>query len=456
MRRLALLIAGGALWLFLLAVPALADGGPHVKGSFGATPSACASCHRAHSAVAPDLLQQPVANICKSCHGTGATGSVLDVIDGASFASGVAHLAGNDPSYSANAVGALRGGGFEYALIDTANSTAGSRLATIGVRTPPAAAASTSSHSVDGSAVTMWGAGANSTTSTGGKADVDMTCGSCHDPHGNGQYRILRPTPEDTAGVAGSNIVQINDVASKVYTTTNYGQLGTFNSVDSQALNPVIAGQTMGSSLQYDTATKTWRGTFAEASSRWCTTCHTRYMGFSGSAGAAFTTPDGTGDAVYKFKHATRTTVDPGNVGAPITGILSPINTGSGVDPAAVIGCYTDSRGFIYQGVAVLLGTSSTGATDCTGPSTSATGVAPNYNVSGLLSGTAGTITGKTLTTGAPRCIACHVSHGSPAVMASTITDQTSPGINQGGTPHLDSTLLRLDQRGVCVNCHAK
>lgn len=449
MRRLSLLIAGGALWLFLLAVPALADNGPHVKGSFGATPSACASCHRAHSAVAPDLLQQPVANICLSCHGTGATGSRLDVTDGAAFNPGVAHLAGNDPTFADNYTGALRGGGFAYALIDTSNSTAGSRLATIGVRTPPRA--STSSHSVDGSAVTMWGAGPNDPGSTGGKANVDMTCGSCHDPHGNGQYRILRATPEDTAGVAGSNIVQINDVTSKIYTTINYGQLGSFNSNDSLALNPVIAGQAMGSSLQYDTATKTWRGTFAEASSRWCTTCHTRYLGFSGSAGAAFTTPDGTGDAVYKFKHATRTTVDPGNVGAgSLTGTLSPINTGSGVDPAAVIGCYTDSRALTYQGVAVLVRSPSTSATDCTFYS-STTG-----NTSGLLSGTAGTITGKTLTAGAPRCIACHVSHGSPAAMAATITDQTSPGINQGGTPHLDSTLLRLDQRGVCVNCHAK
>lgn len=442
MRRLSLLIAGGALWLFLLAVPALADNGPHVKGSFGATPSACASCHRAHSAVAPDLLQQPVANICLSCHGTGATGSVLDVIDGAAFSPGVAHLAGDDPTFADNYTGALRGGGFAYALIDTSNSTAGSRLATIGVRTPPRA--STSSHSVDGSAVTMWGAGPNDPGSTGGKANVDMTCGSCHDPHGNGQYRILRATPEDTAGVAGSNIVQINDVTSKIYTTINYGQLGSFGSNDAQALN------TNGSSIQFNKSTNTWQGTFAEASSRWCTTCHTRYMGFRGSAGNLTGTSDGTGDAVFAYKHATRSLVDPLNPdgsNAPTGTVLTPINTGEGVDTRAQLGCYVSS-GITYYGQAVLL-TSDPNAT----PSSTC-----SLNKSALLSGSTTPVRpdDTKLSGGAPRCIACHLSHGSPALMSSLITDQTSPGINQGGTPHLDSTLLRLDQRGVCVNCHAK
>src|SRR3972149_3648239 len=40
-RRLALILMGGALWLILAAAPALADGGPHVKtennGSLGVT-----------------------------------------------------------------------------------------------------------------------------------------------------------------------------------------------------------------------------------------------------------------------------------------------------------------------------------------------------------------------------------------------------------------------------------
>jgi predicted CXXCH cytochrome family protein len=449
-RRFGLLIAGAAVWLFLLAIPALADGGPHIKGQYGSTPAECAGCHRAHSATAPDILQQPMPALCYTCHGAGATGSVLDAQDGAAFSSGQAHVAG---APAGQFTGALRAGGFEYALINTADQ-ANNRLATIGTTT--AGVATTSSHSVNGSPVTMWGAGPYSATVNTGKADVELTCGSCHDPHGNGQYRILRPTPEDTAAVAGTDIVKLNDVTSKIYTTTNYGQAGTFNSNDSQALNAD------GSSINFDIASKTWSGTFAETSSRWCTTCHTRYMGFRGSAGNLTGTSSGTGDAVYSFKHATRNLVDPANPGAPTSGVITPVNTGAvgtagspgTVAPGAVIGCYasgaTGPTQIIYRGVAVLVGTSSSGPNDCTyyGSGTAS-------NRSGLASGTSRSDDVK-ISSGGPRCIACHLSHGSPALMSSLITDQTSPGINQPDTPHLDSTLLRIDQRGVCQACHAK
>jgi predicted CXXCH cytochrome family protein len=449
-RRLPLLLAGAAIWLFLLAIPAFADAGPHIQGQFSATPAECAGCHRAHSAAAPYLLKQALPNLCYSCHGTGATGSVLDVQDGAAFSPGVAHVGG---ATAGSFAGALRGGGFDYALINTADQT-NNRFATVGVLS--AGAATTSNHSVDGSAVTMWGAGVDDPGSTGGTAGVLLTCASCHDQHGNGQYRILRETPEDAPVVDGQDTVQINDPASKIYTTTNYGQVGSFNSIDSQTLNA------NGSSLQYDFATQTWAGTFAEASSRWCTTCHTRYMGYRGSAGNLDGITDGgTGDAIYAFRHATRNVVDPNNPGAATSGILTPINTGDFVNgatpgtllPGAVLGCYASGAAgptqIIYRGVAVLVGTSSSGPTDCT-----YYGTGTVSNRSGLASGTTGRIADATISSGAPRCITCHVSHGSPALMSTLITGQTSPGINQGGTPFLDSTLLRLDQRGVCMACH--
>ncbi len=128
MRRFGLLIAGAAVWLFLLAIPALADGGPHIKGQYGNTPAECAGCHRAHSATAPDILQQPMPALCYTCHGAGATGSELDAQDGAAFAAGQAHVAG---SPAGQFTGALRAGGFEYALINTADQ-GNNRLATIG------------------------------------------------------------------------------------------------------------------------------------------------------------------------------------------------------------------------------------------------------------------------------------------------------------------------------------
>ena len=63
MRRLMLLIAAASLWLFLAAVPALADGGPHVasvnSGVSSLTADSCAGCHRAHTAQGAMLLEGP-------------------------------------------------------------------------------------------------------------------------------------------------------------------------------------------------------------------------------------------------------------------------------------------------------------------------------------------------------------------------------------------------------------
>jgi len=81
-RRLALLLAGGALWLLLAALPALADGGPHVStinnGSLGINADSCAGCHRAHTAQGPYLINAADEEaLCLTCHGTASTGSTV-------------------------------------------------------------------------------------------------------------------------------------------------------------------------------------------------------------------------------------------------------------------------------------------------------------------------------------------------------------------------------------------
>jgi len=410
-RRMALLFAAGAVWLFLFALPVLADNGPHVKGSFGLTPSACASCHRAHSAAAPDITVQAQPGLCYTCHGAGATGAQTDVQDGAFFASGSAHAAG---ATAGSFDGALRGGGFEYALINTSTYT-GSRT-TWNIPLLDAGAATTSSHSVDGSPVEMWGNGPISNSPSAGKADVELTCGSCHDPHGNGRYRILKPAPNDSgiaqnsrdpAWSAGGR-VYINDAASKIYTTTNYGQPGDANS----ALN------SDGSALWYSPTTKNWYGSYTETASRWCQTCHTRYLAPTDGA------IENSGDAVFAFRHAVRNIVDPENSGYTTVSVANPV---SGDGPATI---------------------------DVINPLTAGSGVTgTSLNSSGVTTGS-GHI--DKLTFSAPMCITCHVSHGSNAAMASSITSQSSPGFGQVAAPNLDSTLLRVDNRGVCQSCHSK
>jgi predicted CXXCH cytochrome family protein len=103
-----------------MAMPAFADGGPHVLPTNGGTGPGgltgdCASCHRAHTSQATDLLKSSQPGLCLSCHdGTGAT---ADVVDGYQFVPN-----GIDGQPTGSILGALRGGGFSYALLDTAGA----------------------------------------------------------------------------------------------------------------------------------------------------------------------------------------------------------------------------------------------------------------------------------------------------------------------------------------------
>jgi cytochrome c553 len=196
--------------------------------------------------------------------------------------------------------------------------------------------ATTSKHDVDGVARTAWGRGDISAIANAGTS-VTLTCGSCHDPHGNGQYRILKPTPEGAysgayAGpptVAAMSNIAIADGTAWTYTTTNYWA-------------PADATAT-----EYNTKV-----------SSWCASCHTRYLAGSGAGSTSST------DAVFNYRHRTN---------------------GS---------------------------------------------------------------------TGTTACVVCHVSHGSNAAMGTNSQAVPLPGATLGrGT---DSSLLRVDNRGVCQQCHTK
>ncbi len=51
------------------------------------------------------------------------------------------------------------------------------------------------------------GLGPNPVTPPDGDTPVVMACVTCHDPHGNGQYRNLRPSPSGTGRAAGVPVV---------------------------------------------------------------------------------------------------------------------------------------------------------------------------------------------------------------------------------------------------------
>ncbi|MEP7193041.1 MAG: cytochrome c3 family protein, partial [Actinomycetota bacterium] len=226
MKKLLLIGVGSALMFTMGGVgPAAADAGPHKTTAVGAGQTAlvsvagggrCASCHRAHTAKAEFLLKDSQPALCYTCHGGSAAS--LDVVDGV------------DGSGAA-----LRGGGFQYSLINgaTATKTIGavpvpdpitgvtprqehSANAPVGSTLTPV----TSRHQIDGTTTgTMWGNGAVSATVNPGKAGVTLECASCHDPHGNGNYRILKAIPNDSDAAVEVNIP---DAVQKNYTTADY------------------------------------------------------------------------------------------------------------------------------------------------------------------------------------------------------------------------------------------
>jgi predicted CXXCH cytochrome family protein len=232
-RRLALLFAGATIWLFLAAFPVFADGGVHVAGQNSGvstlTADNCAGCHRAHTAQGEYLINAPsVEGLCLTCHGASSTGSALDVMTGLQYSVGV-----DDPRGGV-VLGALRGGGFDQARLDAGNlvrltyfrnDTALSNRPKIGVGAPEDV---TSAHiAMTENGLTnpgkAWGYGEEG---TGEGPSVTVTCGSCHNPHGNGQYRILNKIPHTTADVAWTlDIIATTASNDRLYTETSHALL---------------------------------------------------------------------------------------------------------------------------------------------------------------------------------------------------------------------------------------
>lgn len=270
MRAAAAIAAALAMSLLVQASVAFADNGPHIKGA-GLTPDSCAMCHRAHTAKAPYLLKESQTSLCYTCHGSAGTGSSLDVVDGLGYTE---HT--RDPKKIA---GALRGGGFKYALIESNNPSGNGYVGEVPARSSGVLV--TSTHSVDESSQMAWGNGPISASVNYGTT-ISLTCGSCHDPHGNGNYRILRPIPvESGAPEPGVTVPDVNTkyeiepgrFAKYDYTTENYWDVEDENDPN-----------------------------FILNISAWCATCHTRYLAGSKSART------NSGDAVYTYRHRTNFT----------------------------------------------------------------------------------------------------------------------------------------------------
>jgi predicted CXXCH cytochrome family protein len=422
-RKLALLCAIGALWLFVAAIPAFADGGPHVmatnNGTAGLTADSCAGCHRAHTATAASLLNTEQPDLCLNCHdGSKAT---TDVVDGVQYSA---------TAKTAPILGALRGGGFQYAYIDSSNAarlsyTSGTSVRNVGhIRPLSQPVAVTSTHGGTGGVYSAgWGMGTvwgNGAVNSGAGATVTLECASCHNPHGNGQYRILQTAPTLTA-TAGTYTVSIaTGVQVKDTTTTgthNYTIIPATDGANVNGSAANIIASDNGDYWRYH-----WDPTGALA---WTNTTTTANGGTAGTAPGA--DPMNTG----------WNGVTPTNAAA--NGGVAPANT-TGLMTAWCIQCHTRYNGYSTTLV--------NGVSNYTPGGNQASSLVANSADSTFMYEHGTTRIG---------CEQCHVSHGSNAVMTGTNSasykdpsGQIPPRVGNSG----DSRLLKVDNRGTCQMCH--
>ncbi len=330
MRRWTLLLAGAALWLFLAAIPALADGGPHVaatnSGVGGITADSCAGCHRAHSAQGvPLLIQQEGPDLCLACHGATGVGATTDVETGQQYTPTGASGTGRGV-----ALGALRSGGFVQARIASGSAYRISYLSGTSTRlltkVPVGAPQDvTSAHlplvagNVSVGSGTAWGNGPNSATAYAGPV-VNMDCVSCHNPHGNGQYRILNPIPDpavagtDTFVPAAAAAIVTDAALPPAGDARNYTVIQTNGGTGTLLASQVTALALPATAGDYFRRRVPWNGTsgtsndapnglsanFTTEISTWCLTCHSRYLGSGYDTAEA--------DAIYKYRHTSTNT----------------------------------------------------------------------------------------------------------------------------------------------------
>jgi predicted CXXCH cytochrome family protein len=436
-KRIALLVAGSAVVLVAGAGPALADNGPHVKTSVAAGATAttwggvtkCASCHRAHTGQAAFLLVQDQEALCFTCHG--GTSSGTNVQNGQD---------GNG--------GALRGGGFDTSAISADNPTAlyyfNAARGSVSLQTGtiPAlnvAVPTTSKHGLG--ATGAWGYGLSGAAS--GTLGSPLECGSCHDPHGNGNYRILNTVPGGVTNAAlavtqaslTTNVATIttasehylgvgNLVTLAGFAAPNTALNGTFTIIatstytsyqiavtnaDIAAYAPTgVTSKNAGSTIA-DATTKTYTTTdywkvndestpvqswgagtalktnvnsFIANIAGWCTQCHTRYQ-----TGRSQTYSQPSNDPVFTYRHRGNSVAN-NSANNPVNGVTYPNQVN------------------------------------------------------------------------AANCIQCHVAHGSNANVAGAAARVNWPGTTGSGTPagsnYEKSSLLRISNRGVCQMCHNK
>ncbi len=165
----------------------------------------------------------------------------------------------------------------------------------------------------------------------------ELSCASCHNPHGNGQYRILNPIPNGSGATTG---VEVADAAlPPAGDTRNYTVIqeldrrrrlrslasdvvaGGFAATDGdyfrrnvpwapEIVDPVNCDPTIfpRPDCPVDTNNDAPNGDpdFNVAITAWCSQCHTRYLADGNTPVAGNPYETDSGDAIFTYRHPTR------------------------------------------------------------------------------------------------------------------------------------------------------
>jgi predicted CXXCH cytochrome family protein len=433
LKRFSILLGLAAALSLVFVGSAFANFGPH--GGYAQDTDSCAGCHRAHSSfsvinytprVGGELLaenEKPSAllvgsaatmtEFCNACHGATAPGASTNVVQGifdsgpsaaGSVAIPTAWADGTVTAYqtSSTAMGALNGGGFR---------TSGYYASSADLR------AVTSAHSMEQAGV-LWGAG-NAVSTL-----ANLTCTSCHDPHGSSNYRLLKDTVNNTA-VGGYN--PDGTPAGMVFSTeTGYSDVV---ATGGWLKHDAGAAQMVAYRPDYTAESSVIKaGTQGNSMSAWCAACHTQYN--QNSSAYDYGTYEASSTALVgsqtRHRHPVDIAVKAGDANLQVIPMESaeatriPLENAGGTDYRDDhIGCLTCHYA---HGTSAVMGTNSWASAHLATSSSVATLWIP-------------------------------VRDGVPGVNPDKVGASGLPG---DAVPVGSSALLRVNDRGVCERCHNK